>query len=457
MPTRLPLYAGGQSFDPSRVQLLPRRDKILVMDRVSGRWVLLPEEQRGLVELLGAPWAALPASLHGVVGELRDNLIKQAVGVAGPARDFSELTTVIIKLTNACNLACAYCYDFETTEKAQRLEADLAIRALEQAIDLCKGRLWVIFHGGEPMLVWGLIEALVLHAERYAAERGVQVEFTGQTNMTRVNDAIVEFSTRHRIAWGISVDGTRPVHDRFRVLHDGRGTHDLFLQALERYPSFVRSCGVMSTITSANHDRLLETARYFRDLEVGAWDWSLFQPIGRARDEARFDIDVDALVASYNQLFDAVLAGEFHGFPVLPVKKYVDNFVHGPGRNMCMRPECGAARDLLSISSDGTIEACDCIDPLGPLGNLGDLQGGSLAAARASDKARLIRSRDVQGKECGRCIWFGVCGGTCLAHAGDVGEVWAEGCAVALNAFDRISDALAEGTALQSYLQSLDR
>ena len=70
-------------------------------------------------------------------------------------------------------------------------------------------------------------------------------------------------------------------------------------------------------------------------------------------------------------------------------------------------------------------------------------------------RARLIRSRDVQHQECGECIWFGVCGGTCLAHARDIGEVWNEGCAVALNAFDRIAAAVAEDTSLQSSLHSL--
>ena len=58
---------------------------------------------------------------------LQANLIAQGVGVAGQARDFTDLTTVIVKLTNACNLACAYCYeDFETTERARRIEADVA-------------------------------------------------------------------------------------------------------------------------------------------------------------------------------------------------------------------------------------------------------------------------------------------------------------------------------------------
>ena len=141
---------------------------------------------------------------------LRDNLVKQGVGVENQPRDFSALTTIIIKLTNACNLACAYCYDYETTEKAQRIEATLAIRGLEQAIDLCANKLWVIFHGGEPMLVWPLIETLVLRGKRYAAERGVQIEFTGQTNLTRLTDRIVEFFTASRRGVG----GFRRRHPR---------------------------------------------------------------------------------------------------------------------------------------------------------------------------------------------------------------------------------------------------
>lgn len=459
MAVHLPLYRGGTHFDAGRLRVQPRADKLLVMDRVSGKWVMLPEDERGLLQLLGATatggLAQLPEAVGRRVTELRDNLVKQDVGVENPGREFSALTTIIIKLTNACNLACAYCYDYETTERATRIETAVALRGLEQAIDLCDRKLWVIFHGGEPMLVWPLIETLVLSGRRYAAERGVQIDFTGQTNMTRVTDRVVEFSRRHGVAWGVSVDGTGEVHDRFRVRHDGGGTHELFLESLARYPQFVRSCGVMSTITSANCARLHETARYFRDLGMNTWDWSLFQPIGRARNETRFEIDIDALIASWNRLFDGVRAGEFAGFAVMPVKKYLDNFFHGPGANMCMRPECGAARDLVSLSSDGTIEACDCIDPLGPLGNLGNLHTGSLAAARDSDTARLIRSRDVQHQACGECIWFGVCGGTCLAHARGIGEVWNEGCAVALNAFDRIAAAVAEDTSLQSYLRSL--
>ena len=91
---------------------------------------------------------------------------------------------------------------------------------------------------------------------------------------------------------------------------------------------------------------------------MAGWDWSLFQPIGRGRSGGLFQVDIDKLCGSWGQLFDAVADGEFDGFLVQPVKKYLDNFLHGPGGNMCLRPKCGAARDLLSISANGTGSSC---------------------------------------------------------------------------------------------------
>ena len=223
-------------------------------------------------------------------------------------------------------------------------------------------------------------------------------------------------------------------------------------------PAFVRNCSAMATITSANHSQLLEVSRYFQACGLSGWDWSLFQPIGRGRQNkelrAEMDFDIEPLIVSWNQLFDAVVNCEFDGFTVSPVLKYVENFINGPGRNMCMRKECGAGRDLLSLSSDGQIEACDCIDPKGPLANLGNLKLVTLSAARESETARRIRSRQVERHKCGDCLWLAVCGGTCLARARDLHGVHEEECQLALNAFDRISQHLAESTRLVDYLNS---
>jgi uncharacterized protein len=445
------------AFDASRVRALPRGDDYwLVIDRVSGRWLTLETQFMPLLSLIGARPPELPPHVREQVASLRGILEQHAVGIAGSERRFGGLNTVILKLTNACNFACAYCYDYEAFERATTLPLPLASRALEQALDLVADELWVILHGGEPMLQWQLVESLVVAGERLAATRGKRINFVGQSNLSRLNDRVVEFSREHDIVWGVSVDGVPEVHDHFRTDHKGRGTYDSFADALQRYPEFVRSCGVMSTITAANQSRLLECARHFHALGMPSWDWSLFQPIGRGRASAhQFLPDTEALVEAWDELFVAVESGEFDGFPVLPIKKYLQNFIAGPSGNMCMRPECGAARDLLSISANGTIEACDCIDPTGPLAHLGDLHTTTLADARESPVAQSIRGRDLTKSPCAECLWFGVCGGSCLAHAPSLNEVWADGCAVAMRAFDRISDSLVRSDRLVQYLTSV--
>jgi uncharacterized protein len=451
----------SNELDISRIRVLSRgRDRLLIMDRLSGRWAYVPANYRPILELLGAPAPALrsvDAVIADRVSALRDWLAELRIGVSRMERRFESLNTIILKLTNACNLACAYCYDYEKMEKATRLEFSLAEKAISQAVSLCDGTLTIILHGGEPMLAWPLIERIVCAGESIAREANVTLHFTGQTNMTRLTQQIIDFSMKHGVTWGVSVDGPPPIHDRFRVRHGGGPSYELFERALNKWPSFVRRSSVMSTVTCINDGLLLESARYFRDLGMAGWDWSLFQPIGRGRSGDSFQIDIDELCRSWGQLFDAVADGEFDGFPVQPVKKYLDNFLHGPGGNMCLRPKCGAARDLLSISANGTIEACDCIDPKGSLAGLGSVNETSLADARDSEIAKAIRGRDMSNHpQCHDCVWFGVCGGTCLAHAGRLDAVWQEACAIALLAFDRISESLAHSEAMPRYIASLD-
>jgi uncharacterized protein len=444
-------------LDLARIRVLPRDGHLLVMDRVSGRWVVVAGGYEPLLPLVGAATSDIPVSVRSKVDGLRTLLLDRKVGVRGTERHFDTLNTVILKLTSACNYACAYCYDYEPVERGNRLDPVLAERVLEEAIELCDARLMVILHGGEPMLAWDLVERIVAVGEARARASGKVISFVGQTNLSRLNERVVDFSNEHDIAWGVSLDGPAELNDRWRVTPRGAGTYERFLDALTRFPDFVRQCGVMTTVTAATHDKLLAIARHFRDLGMAGWDWSLFQPIGRGREGARFTFDIDILLASWAELFDAVEAGDFQGFPIGPVKKYLDNFLMGPGGNMCMRGECGAARDLLSISADGTVEACDCIDPSGPMGGLGNANVASLAAARSSGVATAIRSRDVQHLACGDCAWFGVCGGTCMAHAGSVDTVWEAGCALALLAFDRISHSIVRSGALRSWWDSLPR
>lgn len=436
--------------------------KTLVMDSNNGKWAIVPSN-------LAALGPMVPADLSSEQKGQRDSLVAELkrIGLGAPRNALpQQLSTLILKLTKVCNYRCQYCYDMEPDDKLTHMSEDAALAVLEEAIPMAQAGdpryvandLTVILHGGEPTLFFPLIRRLVTFGEQTAARHGKRVHFCGQTNMSRLTGEMVKFFNAHRVQWGVSLDGPPEINDRYRKLPDGRGTYAAFADALERYPGFVRQCGVLTTVTSATEGKLYPIAKHFRDLNMPAWDWSLFQPIGLGREGAKqYAYSVDRVIASWNELFDGVLRGEFDGFQIGPVTKYLSNFITGPGPQMCLREGCGAARELLSVSSDGTIEACDCIDRTGPLGNLGLLQiqtRDSLQRALESEKAKKIRGRNVRLGQCDECIWLAVCGGTCLAHAGTLHGIDHHMCAIAMNAFDRIAKAIAEGDALRRYWKS---
>lgn len=447
--------------DWSRLSIVPVTDEqALVIDRGNGKWIYTEVGNVPFLQLLNAPASDLQPTVRHRRDEIADQLFRLGLG----GRDYStpgDLNTVILKLTKVCNFGCTYCYDLEPEDEMRHLSLDTAVTVLREALELAPRHLGVILHGGEPTLLFKLLRDVVLAGERLADEMVKDIQFVGQTNLSCLTGEMVDFFGEHRIHWGISLDGPPDLHDKFRIMRNGKGTYHYFEKALDRFPEFVRSCGVLSVITGHNDAHLLRIARHFRDLGMPAWDWSLFYPIGQGRLQAQvFQFDVERLVDAWDELFEAVEQGEFDGMRIAPVASYLQNFMLGPGRNMCMKRECGAGRDLLSISSDGTIEACDCIDTKGPYANIGLVQIGatdSLAKARASDTAKRIRSRDVSAGPCRDCAWFAVCGGTCMAHAPDLHARWEPQCRLSMLAFSRIATSLAESDGLRRYWRSIDR
>ncbi|MEM9001687.1 MAG: radical SAM protein [Bacteroidota bacterium] len=446
----------SSALDLGRVHYLERGNKELIIDRINGRWVMLPHGASVLLPLINLPQGSVSnLDLQDRVNQLTQILTNRGIGSAN-AVEHNSLNTVILKLTKACNLGCTYCYDFEHEDKARHQQINITLDAIRQAIDMADGRVNFILHGGEPMLVWDMIRTLVTSGYAYAMAKNVEVYFIGQTNLTRLTREIVDFSFKNDIRWGVSIDGPPGINNRFRVRHNGTGSHDLMMEAIHRYPEFVRRSNAMSTITLANHDRLLEVAKYIQKLGFSGWDWTLFQAIGRGRDIDRFDYDIDVLIRSWDDLFAAVVDGNFDGFPIEPILKYLRNFLDGPVNNMCMRSKCGAARDLLSVSFDGTIEACDCIDPCSSMAHIGNMKDGGLTQAYASSKADLIRSRNVEKLQCGSCLWQAVCGGTCMARAGGIEKISKDECQMSMHVFDRISSSIAQSDALIRYRKSCD-
>src|SRR5919106_2140206 len=127
------------------------------------------------------------------------------------------LQTLVVNVTNQCNLACTYCYEygedkivdtengkqpkFMTAETA-RASVDFALRESRESRSA-----HITFFGGETLMNFPVLKSTIAYARRRAAEVGKDIDFSLTTNATLLQPDVIEFLAVERVGVTISIDG----------------------------------------------------------------------------------------------------------------------------------------------------------------------------------------------------------------------------------------------------------
>lgn len=131
----------------------------------------------------------------------------------------AEFTTLhIFVVTLRCEHSCPYCqvsrqsedtHSYDMSQEAASASVDLALQSPAQHIKF-------EFQGGEPLLNFRLIEAIVLEAKGKAERLGKQLTFVIATNLALISGEILDFCREHSILISTSLDGPRDLHNANR-------------------------------------------------------------------------------------------------------------------------------------------------------------------------------------------------------------------------------------------------
>ncbi len=124
--------------------------------------------------------------------------------------------SIYITTNVACNLRCVYCYE-KDKESLESFDLDSAKTVLSKALQKKTKQGTVInFHGGEPFLSYLKIRQLCEWA--WAQDFPENILFYATTNGTLIHGEIKNWLERnkHRFVLGLSLDGTRDMHNRNR-------------------------------------------------------------------------------------------------------------------------------------------------------------------------------------------------------------------------------------------------
>ena len=193
-------------------------------------------------------------------------LLEDAVRITGPA----AFNLMLKPAGSLCNLDCQYCYYLDKAGiyggKEPRMTEEMletVIRTYIEANDVPE--VTFNWHGGEPLVLGLDFYRKAMDLERRYAD-GKTIHNTLQTNGTLLTGEWADFLGENRFLVGISIDGPRDIHDRFRKDKGGAPTFDKVLKGLSILQDKGVEFNTMSTVNRASEGRGLEVYRFLQGL-----------------------------------------------------------------------------------------------------------------------------------------------------------------------------------------------
>jgi uncharacterized protein len=338
-----------------------------------------------------------------------------------PPPDF-PLNTVVLNVTNKCNLACTYCYEYgedkivdtQYGKQPKFMSEDTAEESVEFLLAESRGQpvAQLTFFGGETLLNFPVLQKTVAYARRRAAEEGKRIEFSVTTNATLLRPEIIQWLADNHIGVTVSIDGPRQVQDGLRVFHNGRGTYDVVLPKIKELLRVHRSRPIGARVTvTQKHLNVIEIFRHLTE-EIGFWEVGL-APVTTQdhRDYAITSEGKDAMLGQFEQLawewLERALRDEHHGFS--NVKDTLEEIHKGVSKAY----GCGAGLGLMGVATDGNVSLCHRFAG-SPEHTLGHVATG----VDSEKQGRFLVDHHIASKtDCRTCWARPICSGGCYHEA----------------------------------------
>lgn len=144
-----------------------------------------------------------------------------------------QLRQLVLQPTRFCNIDCSYCYLPDRTRGAVMHEAVL-VRVLEFITEsgLVKDTLEIRWHAGEPLVAGHRFFADAHEAILKKFGSRVAIEHSIQTNATLLDAEWCHLFKQLCFRVGVSIDGPRQIHDKYRRTRKGGGTFDQVMRGV---------------------------------------------------------------------------------------------------------------------------------------------------------------------------------------------------------------------------------
>lgn len=322
----------------------------------------------------------------------------------------------IVKVANkGCNLDCSYCfYNKQTREKKI-----MTLEVLETVIkEVCKhnqGDIVFVWHGGEPLLAGIAFYQKAFELQERYKKPTQRIINSIQTNGTLINSDWGNIFRQYNVIVGISLDGPKNLHDRYRQFSDGKGSFEKVMRGIEFLKTSHVDFGVISVVTQETTKIAEEVFNFLKSLNPV---WINFVPSLPISSGSTLSFERSIQLSEYIdfliRIFDLWLKGRDYKIKILPIETIICGFLEKEHREHRLVGECkkrlavrNCEKNLVVIPS-GEVKTC-AFHSYGDIFEFGNIRAGLNTILSSSAYQQYQEHLKAIKERCSKCRWYRVC------------------------------------------------
>lgn len=334
-----------------------------------------------------------------------------------------KITSAFINVTNACNLACKYCFVHQNPQYMDLQTGKDAVDFLYNNTLEEGGMAHINLFGGEPMLRYdGFVKPLIEYIkEKHQNDYGIGMT----SNCTLMDEKRLEFLAMANVGLLFSIDGARESQDINRPCTDGSSSFDKLESIIPLVLQYFPDVPFRSTVTPATIGKLMDNVLFAEECGFHTMyitpnvfeDWDKYATAALQDGLRKY---AEHYISSFRKgnrpIFLTPVEGMFKA--ISQRNRAIDNNIYREDMNCKSCGKCGmGASRYAAIATNGDVITCQ---EFLSHADYSKFLIGNIYEGIDDDKRRAIQdnfsAKSVVGLDCENCPLDRICNGGCIAN-----------------------------------------
>lgn len=330
------------------------------------------------------------------------------------------ISLLIKPASGNCNLRCAYCFYYDITQKREQesygfMSEDTLEQVIKKALSFAEESCTIAFQGGEPTLRGLDFFKKSLEFEKKYNVNHVKIHNAIQTNGYHITPEWAKFLAENQYLVGVSMDGTKDSHNRYRKTPDGQDTFFDILKTVDLLKKYKAEFNILTVVNRSSSQKAKRMYQFFKKNQLNYLQFiPCLDPLGEEPGQREYSLTPEAYGEFLKEIFDLWYEDLMRG-----EQPYIRQFENYIGILMGLYPEAcdqsGVCNMQYVVEADGEVYPCDfyVLDDC-KLGNLNQADIADIDKKR--EEIGFIAYSQTDHPQCGLCRHFLVCRGGCRRH-----------------------------------------